>query len=540
MVPFTLLFMLTSFHFLILGDPWTAVFSNGRIAEEYGGNREEMRKFEESSHDAAYSLAPQCTIEKMKIGIAQRLFLSILVATSLAILCIFLIMQWNINRGFFQYLNSLEQARMEQIAEGLEQAYAGHGSWDFLREKPRFWMERLLHTQSDDDAKRRLKELDTTGDVRSFPPPPGGSHRPRLPFIVLDAERKPIFGDPARAEKENFRPIVYKGETVGYVGMLSPKHFLSPPQLAFLKQQKLALILAALGVVLLAAIVSLPLASRLVRPIRATAAATRDLASGKYSIRLPISSSDELGQLARDFNAMALTLEKNEKARRQWVADISHELRTPLAVLRGEIEALLEGIRSTTPEAVRSLYAETLRLTRLVDDLYQLALSDLGALTYHKENLDLAEILSDSIELYRSEFTLKGISLITDISRESKLTVFGDAERLHQLFTNLLDNSLKYTDAAGKLIVRLTCRHAQATIDFEDSAPGVPEEEMERLFDRLYRVERSRGRSSGGAGLGLAICRNIVEAHAGAISAHPSALGGVTIRVIMPTAGGCV
>ena len=120
------------------------------------------------------------------------------------------------------------------------------------------------------------------------------------------------------------------------------------------------------------------------------AAATHDLASGKYAVRIPVSSSDELGQLARDFNAMALTLEKNEKARRQWVADISHELRTPLAVLRGEIEALLDGIRNTTPEAIRSLHVETLRLHRLVEDLYQLALSDLGALTYRKEDLDLA------------------------------------------------------------------------------------------------------------------------------------------------------
>ena len=277
--------------------------------------------------------------------------------------------------------------------------------------------------------------------------------------------------------------------------------------------------------VLVVVIFSLPLANRLIRPIKAMAAATRDIASGKYSIRVPISSSDELGQLARDFNEMALTLEKNEKARRQWVADISHELRTPLAVLRGEIEALLEGIRSITPEAIRSLHAEVLRLHRLVEDLYQLALSDLGTLTYHKDELDLAEILTDSIEPYRAEFARKGIKLSTDISQGSKITVFADRERLQQLFANLIDNSLKYTEPGGELDILLSCHSSQAAVEFKDSSPGVPEDNLDRLFDRLYRVEGSRNRASGGAGLGLAICRNIVEAHAGTIAAYPSTVG---------------
>src|SRR5208283_3919770 len=151
------------------------------------------------------------------------------------------------------------------------------------------------------------------------PPPPGGPHPRRLRFIILDANRKPLIGNPADEEDMNFRPIVHKGLTVGYVGLLSPKHFLNPPQFEFLKQQKLSLALAASGMVLIVVIFSLPLANRLVRPIKSIAAATRELALGKYAIRVSISSSDELGQLARDFNTMALTLEKNEQARRQWV-----------------------------------------------------------------------------------------------------------------------------------------------------------------------------------------------------------------------------
>lgn len=473
---------------------------------------------------------------KMKISITHKLFLSILAATALALLSMFVIMQWSINRGFLQYLTTLEQDRLEQLAERLEQLYAEQGSWAFLREDPRRWTMRLrlMAEKPDNGEASSLKEK------RNAPPfpLPRNARGPRFRFIILDAERTPIFGGPAGTGETNFRPIIHEGKTVGYIGLLSPKHFLNPQQLAFLKQQKFALILAAFGVVLVVVIFSLPLANRLVSPIRAMAAATRDLALGKYDVRVPVSSSDELGRLARDFNEMALTLEKNEKARRQWVADISHELRTPLSVLRGEIEALLEGIRTITPDAIRSLHAEALRLHRLVDDLYQLALSDLGTLTYRKENLDLLEVLRDSLEPYGAEFARKGITLATDISPGLKPVVFADAERMQQLFGNLLDNALKYTDAGGGLVIRLSCRDNQATMDFEDSAPGVPDVDLEKLFDRLYRVEGSRSRDSGGAGLGLAICRNIVEAHAGSISARPSPLGGVLIRVALPVAGG--
>ncbi len=263
------------------------------------------------------------------------------------------------------------------------------------------------------------------------------------------------------------------------------------------------------------------------------AAATHDLASGKYSVRVPVSSSDELGLLARDFNEMALTLEKNEKERRQWIADISHELRTPLAVLRGEIEALMEGIRAISPEAVRSLHAEVLRLHRLVDDLYQLALSDLGTMTYRKEELDPAEVLRDCVDHYQMEFAAKGIGMKLDILEE-KTPVFADRERLHQLFDNLFENSLKYTDQGGYLIVGMDHCNGHALITFADSAPGVRPDQLDKLFNRLYRVEGSRNRSSGGAGLGLAICRNIVEAHSGTISAFPSPLGGVLIKIAIP------
>lgn len=473
----------------------------------------------------------------MKIGITYRLFLSILGATGLAILSLFFIMRWNIDRGFYQYLKTLDQSRLEQIAANLEEAYTKHGNWDFLRDNPRLEMGRsLLNARPDDAAEGTSNKIEDGREARPLPRDPRGGRRSRWPFIVLDAERKPVFGKTGETEGMDFRPVFHNGTTVGYIGLLPPKQFLNPHQLQFLRQQKSALFLAAGGMVLAVMIFSFPLAKRLVRPIKAMTAATDALASGKYTVRVPAGSSDELGQLARNFNTMALTLEKNEQARRQWLADISHELRTPIAVLRGELEALLDGIRTIAPETVQSLHAEAMRLNRLVDDLYQLSLSDIGALTYRKENLDLAEALADSLESYRTEFGRKGIGITEDFSREREVPAFGDRERLNQLFANVLENSLRYTDRGGELVIGLTLTEGHVTVEFKDSPPGVPKEELDRLFERLYRVEGSRSRTSGGAGLGLAICKNIVEAHEGTISAHSSPLGGLLIRITFPVA----
>lgn len=455
----------------------------------------------------------------IRIGMTYRLFLSILAATCAAILCMFLVMHWSINRGFLRYLDTMAQDTMESVSVNLARAYASHGNWDFLRAEPAYWVTRALHEHNGPALSPRQGQL----------------HPPRVPLVVLDADRRPLFGHPGKEDTIKYKPIIHNGSTVGYVGHLPPRQFLSPPQLQFLQHQKSALITAVLGLVLVVVAFSLPLARRLIRPVRTIAAATRELASGRYEVRVPVTSSDELGQLASSFNAMAGALEKNERARRQWVADISHELRTPIAVLRGEVEALMEGVRETTPEAVRSLHGEVMRLSRLVDDLHQLTLSDLGALTYRKESIDIVEVLIDSVDAYRTEFERKGITLDRDIPPgQPPANVFADRERLRQLFSNLLGNSLKYTDGTGRLVVRVRQAGAMVNIDLEDSAPGVPAGEMERLFDRLYRVETSRSRASGGAGLGLAICRNIVEAHGGTITASPSSLGGLLMQVSLP------
>jgi two-component system sensor histidine kinase BaeS len=240
----------------------------------------------------------------IRVGITYRLFLSILAATCAAVLCMFLVMHLSINRGFLRYLVTMEQAGMVSVSSHLARAYASHGKLGFPAREPTYWVTRALHEH----------------DGPAAPPDRQGQlHPPRLPLVVLDADRRPLFGHPGKEDTIKYKPIIHNGSVVGYVGHLPPRQFLSPPQLQFLQHQKSALIAAVLGLVLVVMVFSLPLARRLIRPVRTIAAATRELASGRYAVRVPVTSSDELGQLAHAFNAMAGALEKNEKARRQWV-----------------------------------------------------------------------------------------------------------------------------------------------------------------------------------------------------------------------------
>lgn len=476
----------------------------------------------------------------MKTSISHRFFIVILSAVCLAVVCMLLTMQWSLDRGFSRYVTLLEQARFEELAENLEDAYTEKGSWDFLRNNQDNWLKILAKTLPESESAPVLGELPEPRPGQALgkgvstlkgTPMAGYARHFEKRIALLDAKRHPVFGIVADNTDVYFRTLLHRGQTIGYLTLQPEKNLDDASQFRLLKQQKLAFALVGLGVIIAAAIFSLLLARRLVRPIRELAAATHRMASGEFSIRVPITSSDELGTLAGDFNALALTLEKNEQARLQWVADISHELRTPLAVLRGEIEAMQDGVRRCSPESIRSLHDEVIRIGGLVDDLHQLSLSDIGALSYRKEDLDIGELLQRSVAFARSEFARKNINLKIDMPTSVPVTFYADPERLRQLFANLLDNSLKYTNGGGTLAIHLNADEDMIRIDFQDSAPGVAAGELPKLFERLYRVESSRNRATGGSGLGLTICRNIVEAHNGTIIAQSSPLGGVWIGI---------
>ena len=374
-------------------------------------------------------------------------------------------------------------------------------------------------------------------DGRPPPPPPRRGDDPFNigPRIALfDANRQRIIGRADFTELAIPKPIYVEGSTVGWIGIKPLKNVTASSDIDFLSEQSRSLFLFACALIILVALLAIFLARHLVRPIRNLTQASQHLAAGDYETRVSVIGHDEIAELARDFNTLAHTLEDNQQARQRWVADISHELRTPLAVMRSELEALEDGIRVIDKAAIHSLHAEVLRINKLVHDLHELSLSDIGALTYKRAREDLRNILQHAVTAFEARFLRHELRLNYSPGILPELPINADRDRLLQLFSNLLENSIRYTDAGGEVSLTATIVDENVRIEIADSPPGVSPEECEKLFERLYRVESSRSRVGGGSGLGLAICKNIVDAHDGSIRAQPSTLDGLSVIIELP------
>lgn len=251
-------------------------------------------------------------------------------------------------------------------------------------------------------------------------------------------------------------------------------------------------------------------------------------------MRITLRQGDELGDLADDFNRMAENLAQVEESRRQWISDTSHELRTPLAVLQAEVEALQDGVRSAGPASYARLAKQIAQLNKLVDDLRHTLDGGTEGITLERRPIAPLTLLGEAIEQFAPRFASARITLDgSQLPAEGPL-IEGDADRLRQVFANLLENSLRYTDPGGRLQLTAGLAGNAWWIGFDDTAPAPSPAAMPGLFERFFRGEASRSRAYGGSGLGLAIAKTLVEAHGGAISAAASPLGGLAIRVNFP------
>ncbi len=488
-------------------------------------------------------------------SIRFKLLSTLLVATCGLVICMYLVMQWSFDRGFLTYINAQEAPKYERLAERLSQEWLQAGSWDRVKNNRRYWgsmfsesleIERRQPTSTNNIAwsNRRPPPRFESRDNENVRPPPLREERDigLTPFtqttttrpFLLDHRKQIIYGEASLLKQVTLYPISSKGTLVGYVGQLRKRELTGELDQVFLQQQTEAFTWIALVMVLIPLIIAFPIAAHFVNPIKQLTQGTQKLANGDYSAVIPITTDDELGQLSKDFNMLAHTLSKNENSRQQWIADISHELRTPLAVLKGEIEAIQDEVRQPTVSAIASLHSEVEHLSQLVNDLYELSMSDIGALSYKKEKLYVGNVIEDTLDGFKSVFAQKGITILHEPSAQHSYYCLADAKRLKQLFSNLFKNTLRYTDAPGTLKIIEEVRDRSLFIHFKDSAPGVPPKALEKLFERLYRVEGSRNRTSGGAGLGLSICNNIVASHEGTLSAAHSPIGGLWITIKLP------
>ena len=468
---------------------------------------------------------------------------------------------WQLQYGFDEYLQAHDTERLDQFAHRLEAMAQQSGGVSVVLQQP--WpvvIDQLAGSVNQDrppdpQAPDRPARFEPPHPPPPHPPPEEGlDHRPPPPhrgppdgfnrrLSLLDPQGQTLEGPPVRADDPSIRAAVrVQGQLQAYLSLRTVKAL--PDQMAqrFLQRQYLGLAGLALVMLLLTLGIAVLLARRWSRPLQAASHATARIAQGDWSSRIAehhlTGWRTELDDLMHHINQMAQALQNQEHTRKRWLADISHELRTPLSVLQGEVEALLDGVRPLTLASMGSLREEVLRLNALVNDLHLLSMADLQALPCHFESGDAVALLRNVQQRFAHSAQAQGIDLHVDLADHTALPVRWDMHRMTQVLSNLVSNSLRYTDAPGRAVMRLRQEGGDVVIDMEDSAPGVAEFDLPRLLDPLFRVQADRARAPGdrhhGSGLGLSIAAAIVKAHRGQMTLASSTWGGLCVCVRLP------
>ncbi len=486
----------------------------------------------------------------------SRLFVIFAGFSVMLITVFFAFNQFSFYFGLIEYVKQRELATVEKIAE-LMTSRVSRAEIKLQNIRSREWNDTVrdaLISSADPEERQSLLNREPprpppirprdnfNGHFDRHPPPPrGGDLRAplhggitdRISFVDLDYV--PVYGRIWPSDDVMYFPVFNKNKKTAYVAYKPSKSQIAKQEQNFIKQQTVGFVVISICSLILCALVAWWLANRISHPVMSVAKGARSLSKGNYGAQVALVNDetklrDEIGQLVTDFNYLSRVLQKNENSRLQWSSDIAHELRTPVAVLKGEIEAITDGVRPLSIDAVQSLQEEVLMLEKMIADLRVLTLSDSGALDYQMDSVDLNQILMSTINGMEPLFTKSNLTLKYNLFGYPK-ALHGDKERLRQLINNLLTNSLRYTDAPSDVCVALQVKEGYQEITVEDGSPGVPPESLSLLFDRLYRVDKSRSRSSGGSGLGMAICKNIVEAHGGSIGCSHSTLGGLKVTI---------
>ena len=485
-------------------------------------------------HDCAVRLPYHSA---MRLKIIHELFLLLGLAVLLSVTLAGGGVIWNLRGGFSDYIQALETQRLERFAAYLAERAEPYGSLAPLFAGGAPTMRRMM-----DGFQHR------EGRIAGEPPPhSGGRERPpphddfHFRVQIFDQAGELLLGRPApETARVVTRPVLLHGEPIGTLKLLVP-NALHGVDARFIARQYQGVLLATLLSLGLTLLLAAWLAQRWVKPLRAVQLASRELAQGRFDSpllsALPRNGSQELMQLCSDMRALGEDLRALEAARRQWIAQTSHELRTPLAVLRGEIESVEDGARQPSRELVLSLGEEVRQLSRLVDDLYILALADLGDAPCRMQSVEVLPTLNGIMQRVLARPWFEGLHVDVDLPPMPGLRADWDIGRIEQVLSNILLNSSRYTERPGRLriIGKLDIPASQLMVRIEDSAPGVPPGELDRLFEPLYRADPARRRDAGsGSGLGLSIVRAFVQAHGGHVHAESSVLGGVAVVLVLP------
>ena len=357
--------------------------------------------------------------------------------------------------------------------------------------------------------------------------------------VAVDTTDDPLPQTVSTRAAEQGVPVMHADAPVGWVlvGSMIDSTF-DPQQQQFLASVRMGVVVSAGAVSLIALLFGSLFLAGLIRPLRQLTAAAQAVGAGNLTVPVTTTANDEIGTLADTFRSMRDALAQAEEERRRMFRDIAHELRTPVTLLRGEVEAMLDGIYPVNAESLRSLHQEIAVLDRLISDVRTVSSMDSPGFTIERSPTDIAAVLKRVHELFQREASDRGISIV--IETEPDLPeIESDRERLRQVLANLVSNAIRHSETADR--ITLSARRAAGDargieIVVEDNGKGIPEDERIAVFNRLYRVDSARSRSTGGSGLGLSVARQIVEAHAGSIAATEADGGGTRIVVFLPPA----
>ncbi|MEO6279252.1 ATP-binding protein [Roseateles sp.] len=465
----------------------------------------------------------------------------LLIATALAAVAAMAgLVVWNLRAGFSDYLQAQDGEHLARLMDAAERDLAQRGGtpqdW---RPALRTWLEASRVVATRGGPQDGPEDRPAPREARRDPPPPRrdpSNFGPRVVVLAADGVT-PLAGRGETLDRPGqTRVVKLNGQTVAVLRLAERAGPAEGVDASFLSRQYVGLAAVAGGVLVIALVLARVVAVRWARPLAEAQVAARRIAAGEFGVRLPApqtGGASEIAALHGDINAMAGALSRLETSRQRWIAELSHELRTPLAVLRGEVEALVDGIRPLDRAALASLQEEIKRLSRLVEDFHLLATSELRSLPCEFEAVAPAALLQAAVERIAPRAKALGLVIEGPLSQVLPAAQW-DAVRILQLLGNLLENSLRYTEAPGLVQVRARSLGGAIEIRLDDTPPGVPEGDLERLFDPLFRADPSRSRAFGGSGLGLAIAKAIAQEHGGRLRAEPSSLGGLAIVLTLP------
>jgi signal transduction histidine kinase len=331
--------------------------------------------------------------------------------------------------------------------------------------------------------------------------------------------------------QQNIVPLTVNGQNIGYLIQDQVDQF-HPIRYTSSVINPIILVAIFLGIMTL--VFSNLLTQRVVNPLSEVINAAERVGKGDLSARVPPGKNkDDLSILSDQFNDMANELERNDQERKAMTADIAHELRTPLTVLRGRLEGIVDGVYPANEASITPALEETYLLERLVEDLRLLTMAENHQLQYEIRSVDLKPLTQRVIEVFQPQAQDQNVEIHFS-APESGPTVIADPQRLEQVIGNIIGNSLRYIQGAGRIDAELSATETDVILSISDNGPGVPEDQLPYIFSRFWRSEKSRARATGGAGLGLTIARQLVEAQGGKIEAGVSAMGGLKITLTFP------